>query len=240
MATWIVHLRLAENLLKLIPNLDEGQFAIGNIAPDSGVPDENWENFDPPPTVTHFLSPTKVWFSSADLVFFRKCLVDIIPQEDKERFSFRLGYFFHLITDHLWLKMIDLPTQERFPDEFAADPKFIWKVKRDWYGLDLAYVRHHPESIFWHTFLNAQPTSCDLNFLPINALKQQLQYIKTFYKEHEKEIQRYSSPPYLYLTQEQVDDFVDKVTQRLFRIYQNIWVEKNPIPDGKSILSIVL
>ena len=40
MATWIAHLRIAENLLELIPNLDAGQFAIGNIAPDAGIPDE--------------------------------------------------------------------------------------------------------------------------------------------------------------------------------------------------------
>lgn len=55
MAIWIAHLRLAENLLARIPNLDEAQFAIGNIAPDSGVPDEKWEHFDPPKEVTHFV-----------------------------------------------------------------------------------------------------------------------------------------------------------------------------------------
>jgi len=45
---------LAENLLGLIEGLDPAYFAIGNVAPDSGVPDENWENFDPPPEITHF------------------------------------------------------------------------------------------------------------------------------------------------------------------------------------------
>jgi hypothetical protein len=44
MATWIAHLRLAENLLERIPGLDEAQFAIGNVAPDSGIPDENGRN----------------------------------------------------------------------------------------------------------------------------------------------------------------------------------------------------
>jgi hypothetical protein len=43
MASWIVHLRIAENLLAKFPELDERQFAIGNIAPDSGWPDEKWE-----------------------------------------------------------------------------------------------------------------------------------------------------------------------------------------------------
>jgi len=52
MASWIVHLRLAENLLGLIPDhsaarsrrsLEPASFAVGNIAPDSGMTDEKWE-----------------------------------------------------------------------------------------------------------------------------------------------------------------------------------------------------
>jgi hypothetical protein len=56
MASWIVHLRLAENLLGLIPDrlaersrrsLEPASFAVGNIAPDSGMPDEKWEKSNP-------------------------------------------------------------------------------------------------------------------------------------------------------------------------------------------------
>ena len=38
MASWIVHLRVAENLLKEHSEWHAGYFAIGNIAPDSGLP----------------------------------------------------------------------------------------------------------------------------------------------------------------------------------------------------------
>jgi hypothetical protein len=47
--SWIVHLRLAENLLGLIPDrsaersrrsLEPASFAVSNIARDSGMPDE--------------------------------------------------------------------------------------------------------------------------------------------------------------------------------------------------------
>ena len=237
MATWIVHLRIAENLLDLIPNLDAGQFAIGNIAPDSGVPDENWENFDPPPPVTHFLSPEKEWIGSADLTFFYDHLAEISPQYEVERFSFRLGYFFHLLTDNLWREKIFIPTKERFPEEFAADPKFIWEVKEDWYGLDLIYVRDYPESLFWCVFLDAQPDACDLDYLPMAAVNQQLKHIKTFYQRQDEEVQESYRRPYIYLSQEEVDKFVDEVTQRLYRIYQALWVEKILIPDEKSILT---
>lgn len=75
MATWIVHLRVAENLLEMLPGLAPGSFAVGNIAPDSGIPDEKWENFTPPAWVTHFGvkgSPTR---TLADLEFFRRYLL---------------------------------------------------------------------------------------------------------------------------------------------------------------------
>lgn len=54
MATWIVHLRVAESLLGTIDELDRCQFLIGSLAPDSGLPDEKWQRFEPPPEVTHF------------------------------------------------------------------------------------------------------------------------------------------------------------------------------------------
>src|SRR6266540_5060921 len=156
MATWIAHLRIAENLLDLIPNLNAAQFAIGNIAPDSGIPDEKWEKFDPPPQVTHFKRSASVHKDIADLDFYRKYLANVSPQ-DTLRFSFRLGYFFHLITDNLWTVKVGKPTQDRYPDQFASDKNFIWEVKKDWYGLDQIYVRSHPNCLFWRVFLNAQP-----------------------------------------------------------------------------------
>jgi len=239
MATWIVHLRLAENLLELIPNLDVGQFTIGNIAPDSGIPDKDWETFDPPPNVTHFLSPEREWVGSADLAFYRKYLEGISPQRDTARFSFRLGYFSHLLTDNLWRKNIYHPFRERYAEKIDADPKFVSKMKKDWYGLDLVYVRDHPECIFWRVFLDAEPDACDLEFLPIKAVNQQLSYIKNFYKEYEKEINEFYFPPYIYLTQKEVDKFVDQTTQRLHRVYQALWIDKIPIADEKSILTII-
>ena len=54
MASWMVHLRVAESLLSKIANLSETEFIVGNIAPDSGVPNEDWSVFTPNTTVSHF------------------------------------------------------------------------------------------------------------------------------------------------------------------------------------------
>ena len=114
MATWIVHLRLAERLLSMIPGLDPSNFAIGNIAPDSGIPDENWETFDPPAELLHFQYKNSPLWTIADLDFYRAHLQNALSKsEDKEQFSFLLGYFFHLITDNIWDNKIGKPIKKR-------------------------------------------------------------------------------------------------------------------------------
>ena len=224
MATWIVYLRLAESLLALIDDLDEACFAMGSIAPDSGVPDENWETFDPPPEILHFGSDSNKTNQCADLEFYRRYLEPLNQwSESRERLSFLLGYFFHLITDNLWSREIGMPTQERFAAEFEADPEFIWKVKHDWYGLDFKYVREHPDSIFWHVFLSCQYTEDFLDFLPREAVQQRLDYIKEMYQKTDDETERwYENRPGIYLTEEEMNRFIETCTGQLFVIYQHL------------------
>jgi hypothetical protein len=221
MATWIAHLRIAENLLASIPDLDAGQFAIGNIAPDSGIPDEKWEKFEPPPEITHFKRSASVHKDIADLDFYRRHLAHIPPQ-DAARFSFRLGYFFHLITDNLWTIHIGKPTNERYAEQFAADKKFIWEVKEDWYGLDHIYVRAHPDCLYWRVFLDAQPSAADLDFLPIQALTRQLGYIKSYYQRRDEKIDAMCARPMIYLSAAEMDSFVLEASVRLEKIYQTL------------------
>lgn len=232
MATWIAHLRIAENLLERIPGLDPGQFAIGNIAPDSGIPDEKWEKFNPLPEVTHFKRSKSVHKDIADLDFYRDYLADILPG-DTDRFSFRLGYFFHLITDNLWTKQVGKPTTERFAERFAADKSFIWEVKKDWYGLDHIYVREHPDCLYWRVFLGAQPVSAELDFLPPQALPRQMRHIKSYYQLDDDEIQDIMMRPKVYLSKAEMDRFVDDSTESIHAIYQILWPTP-PALDGKA------
>jgi hypothetical protein len=224
MATWIVHLRLAENLLGMIDGLDAAQFAVGSIAPDSGIPDENWENFDPPPVVTHFQRGADKR-ACADMDFFREYLLPLRGAEDNAaRFSFLLGYFFHLITDNLWSERVGRPTHERFAAQFDADPKFIWEVKRDWYGLDFAHVRARPESLFWRVFLHAEYPHSYLDFLSPEAIRRNLAYIKEFYQRRDEEVEAwYVQRPNLYLSETEMDGFVAEATEQLHDIYRRVW-----------------
>jgi hypothetical protein len=236
MATWIAHLRIAESLLERLSGLDPAQFSIGSIAPDSGTPDENWEQFSPPPEVTHFKRSRSVHKDIADLTFYRDYLAPIDPN-DRLRFSFRLGYFFHLITDNLWTVQVGKPTQERFARQFAADPKFIWEVKRGWYGLDHQYVREHRDCLYWRVFLEAMPQGADLDFLPPAALDRQLTFIKTYYQSEDEEIQEMMSRSKRFLSKEEMDRFVADSIEALASIHSILW--PTPPPECEDAVSAI-
>jgi hypothetical protein len=227
MATWIVHLRIAENLLARIPALDAAQFAIGNVAPDSGLPDKKWEKFEPPPEVTHFKRSESVHKDLADLDFYRGYLAHVSTQ-DVLCFSFRLGYFFHLITDNLWSNLIGKPTMEKYAEQFAADKEFIWEVKEDWYAQDYLYIRSHPDCLFWRVLLNAEPVGMDLDFLPLSALLHQLGHIRTYYQRRDAEVDKMCARPMIYLSADRMNAFVLEATHRIQRIYHALW----PVPPA--------
>lgn len=54
MASWMIHLRIADLILDQISDLSAEEFIMGNIAPDSGVPNEDWSAFTPSTAVSHF------------------------------------------------------------------------------------------------------------------------------------------------------------------------------------------
>jgi hypothetical protein len=203
--------KLAEEDSRLLAS----PFAVGNIAPGSGIPDEKWEKFTPPTEVTHFQAPEGCAHSSDDLGFFRQYLAD--PESDKEKFSFRWGYFCHLATDNLWSLRFARPTLERYKLQFDADPGFIWEVKKDWYGLDFVYVRSHPASLYWRVFLNCDYTVNYLEVLLPEGVRQRIEYIKTYYRRRDAETDEIFSRKRVFLTQAEVDAFVEEATGILDR-----------------------
>ena len=163
MGTWMSHIRIADLLLTSIEGLDQEMFAIGSIGPDSGMPDEKWESFDPPKKISHF-EYLDGRSDCADLDFFRQYLMEFSSTETL-RFSFLLGYFFHLITDNLWRERVWRPHKNRHLEWYNRDPAaFNLETKRDWYGQDFLYLRHHPNSFFHQVFIGAE---YDHNFLDL-------------------------------------------------------------------------
>jgi hypothetical protein len=133
MGTWICHLRIAEKLLPHLQEVDKTLFTFGNLAPDSGVPNEDWTEFDPPKEVTHYLRKGEGEWMIRDLDYYREYLANLNLQEDIPKYSFRLGYFIHLFNDIMWSKYIHHTTVNAFNDLINEDKGKAWKlIKKDW------------------------------------------------------------------------------------------------------------
>ena len=221
MGTWISHLRVAENLLNHFPDVDEVTFTFGNLSPDSGIPNADWTEFDPPKEVTHFLHKGEGEDSIHDLVFYRQYLADIKLADDRKLYSFRLGYFFHLICDILWAKRIGRATKRQFKELFEEDPKeAVQLIKGDWYGLDQLHVRDHPEHIFWRVIMTNPFPPSYLPFVKDNALHQQYDHIRKFYSEQGD--RWFLSIPYHYLNENTMTHIVNESIQAVLIVHEKV------------------
>jgi hypothetical protein len=255
MAPWIIHLRIAEENIRSLKFLNTNYFAIGNIAPDSGFRSSIDDEFDPPPFISHYHTQGKARYTIADLGFFRQYLA-IYPERDDmlkwkslsftpslslQKFSFLLGYYFHLVTDNLWFEAIDKPTREKYKKEFDSDPSFIWEVKRDWYGLDLEYVRNYPQSLYWSSFLDAEYKHDFIPFMKPYAIQKRIDEIVELYQRTDDEIEHwYGQRPGKYLTKEEYDMFVLNSSPLVLKCYKLLFEKQISIEESLSILEFIL
>ncbi len=217
MGTWIYHLRVTKNVLPHFPGLDEVTFAFGNLAPDSGIPNADWTQFDPPKEVTHFLKRGEGEYAIHDLIFYEQYLANIQPEADIKLYSFRLGYFFHLICDYMWARCIARATERDFKEQFDQDRKETWSlVKGDWYGLDQLYVREHPENLFWHVILPSPDPPSYLLFIKNEALHHEYEHIRKYYSQPED--QWFLSIPYRYLNEKTMRRIVNDALEAILLI----------------------
>lgn len=221
MGTWISHLRIAENLLSQFPKVDEVTFTFGNLSPDSGIPNADWTEFDPPKEVTHFLHRGEEEHAIHDLLYYRQYLKDIDPEDDIKLYSFRLGYFFHLICDIMWARRIVPATKQQFKQLFEQDRReAVNLVKGDWYGLDQLYVRDHPEHIFWRVIMTCASPRSYLPFVNEQALHHQYDHIRRFYSEQEDKW--FLSLPYQFLNENTMTRVVNDSVEAVLIVSEKV------------------
>lgn len=204
MASWIIHLRIADALLRRqeCTALEPSHFLAGNIAPDCGKPVEGG-GFDPDLHVTHF---TKTKKGACEYMRFWE---DFGREEtDSARRSFYLGYFVHLMTDVLWVRWINDPTKEKYSELYRSDRTEYYRlVKGDWYGQDFLYLQKHPDFCAYRRFCELSDYENDwLPFYDRDNLQIQFRHIAAFYGDGGTRVQRTFS----YLTEQEADAFVEK------------------------------
>ena len=240
MGTWICHLRIAEKLLTHFPELDTTLFTFGNLAPDSGIPNETWTEFDPPKEVTHFLHRGEGEDMIRDLVYYREHLASLNPQNDIKAYSFRLGYFTHLICDILWMKFLGTTTKTAFQEMLAEDESKAWEmIKKDWYGLDQVYNHAHPKSLFWQIIHKQANPPSYLSFIKENALHRQYDYIRKFYGEYDA--YWFEERKYPYLNESTMSRIVDDTVKAALFILEKLkHIEIENLKSSSEILPIEL
>lgn len=207
MASWMIHLRIADTLLNQIANLSAEEFIMGNIAPDSGVPNEDWSKFTPSTTVSHFRRDNGTGKKKVDISAF----IDQYFTEEQRNsygaksYSFFLGYLTHLLTDCLWSDRIAHPTMDKY--NANNDPKMVAKIKDDWYDLDYLYLRNNPDFRGFKIYKNIDrfPNTC-MDIFSDDAFDNRRAYIVGFYEEENNNLDR----EYPYLTKEEADRFVEQ------------------------------
>ena len=212
MASWLVHLRVADRILSKYRYLSHAEFIVGNIAPDSGIPNENWTQFTPSTDISHF--KTGKHAKAEPATFIEKYLT--AKQQDlyaNPIFSFYLGYLVHLITDVEWSESVYYPAKVKFAEEYEKDPEgFIWKLKKDWYDLDFLYLREHPDFRAFRLYTSAEGfKNTYIDEFSEDAFDIRRKYIVDYYQQCRVDIDR----EFRYLTETELNAFVDTCVKKI-------------------------
>ena len=210
MASWMVHLRIADRLLNLWPELSATEFVMGSIAPDSGVPTGPVGVYMPDKTISHFQERSADgekriradWFAQQYLTAEQRACCTAAQH------SFYLGYYVHLLTDIRWVEEIFRPSAQAEGQRFAANrSECILRWKEDWYDLDFLYLQQHPGLRAFEIYKDAKGFVNDyLNIFSPTAFDERRQGVADFYAQTVTGLDR----EYPYLTKERMDRFVEE------------------------------
>lgn len=220
MASWMVHLRIADALIDKFAYIDQTAFVMGNIAPDSGVPNSDWSVFSPPKSVTHYY--TAQAGSKTKTIDIDAFCADYFSQMhiqsySKTAYSFFLGYYIHLLTDIEWSEKISQPAIRQHPEEYAENKAaFIERMKEDWYDLDFRYLHEHPDFRAFRIYEHAEGFKNEyMKEFSAEAFDDRRKYICGFYRGDEHGLLYREYP---YLDPEQADKFVQETVEKICRI----------------------
>jgi hypothetical protein len=137
MATWVLHLRVAEIVKKSLGlNVDETAYYVGSIAPDSGRMVDNF-TYLPSKDVSHWkregVTYEQRFEDNGD--FFRKYGEN---ENNLFRKSFYLGYYVHILTDTIYVRDIIAPFIREHGKPFWREN--IEKIRSGWYEIDHRFV----------------------------------------------------------------------------------------------------
>lgn len=215
MASWMIHLRVAQGIYERLGLTYTKEFIMGNIAPDSGVPRGDGSGFVPDAEVSHFRTLDENGIKDVhEEVFIERYFSKEKRQGyNAKEYAFYFGYLTHLLTDKLWTKQIVYGAKEQFAEAFAQDNVGFWKnIKRDWYDLDFLYLKKHPEFPAFRIYEGINEfQNTYLEFFAEDAFEKRKQFIVEFYRKGVETVEERE----MYISTEELDAFVEHAVEEI-------------------------
>lgn len=217
MASWVIHLRVAQGVYRQLGLKYIDEFILGNIAPDSGLPRADGSGYQPDAAVSHFRSIDANGIKDVhEEIFIERYYTDAHRRDyDGGTDSFFLGYLAHLLTDKLWAEEIAYGAKNMFPDLFAGDRDAFWKkIKRDWYDMDFMYLRDNPDFEAFRIYENMKDLrNRYVDFFSRDAFEKRREYITAFYRDGAANVKERET----YLSAGELDSFVRYAVEEISR-----------------------
>lgn len=229
MCNWITHARIADILLERHPSLHARGFAIGSIAPDCNVENEDWTAFTPAREVTHWMKDKRKRTEDYLDFFARYYDGRVFPDSSEEK-SFLLGYAAHLIADaeyqiffrseahvqSMYDRIKKVPDMADrltgLPETFDSLKKAFtkWVVFGDVADWEEKYVLAHPDSCY-HTLIRTLTAYPDyLDYLPTGAIVRKIPLLGPNVTEN-----THDGACHLFFTQEDYEGFIERTCDRI-------------------------
>lgn len=209
MASWIIHLRVADAVNRKLEIEPYDKFILGNIAPDSGVPYEDWSVFTPSAEVSHFRGMDADGIKTVDLEKYIGLYMtkEQMAGYNADEEAFHLGYLSHLLTDRLWADRIARRGKEQFEELHRENRAEFWKkIKADWYDLDFLFLKANPEFEAFEIYKTGE--DFENRYLPIfsnDAFITRREWIVNFYRDG---VAKVADRP-MYISMRELDEFVE-------------------------------
>ena len=220
MASWMIHLRVAQGIYEKLNLPEKEAFVMGNIAPDSGTPTADGDSLVPDAGVSHFRTVDENGIKD---VHEEQFVARYFSKEKCERYSekeyaFYFGYLVHLLTDKLWASEIVYGAKEKFQKEFSEDNSSFWKrIKKDWYDLDFLYLKNNPDFPAFRIYEGIKEfKNIYLEFFSEDAFEQRKQYIVEFYQKGAASVEERET----YISPKELDSFVECPVEKILKYYE--------------------
>jgi len=230
MATWITHMMIADNLFKSGINLDEKGFAVGNIAPDCNVENEDWSEFIPPREVTHWMNGESKL--TADYEGFFDEYIKDKEFDSNEHISFLLGYYSHLVTDVEFQKFVRddnrvknifsrVKSKENLYKEIRGYSEDFDTLKRvfgkhnifyDIYVQEFNYLKDNPNSKYNTVLKRINDFPDYLDYLPKGAIVRKINIIKEYLDVKQQRDE------FIFFSEHEFNEFVEETSSLIYEL----------------------